>query len=59
MSSIDHVYNHIGVAYTCIFCDFRHDFETHTDMHLRSAPLPINPVKQYTTFKVGDMFLWL
>ena len=22
-------------------------------MHVKSAPLPINPVKQYTKFKVG------
>ena len=32
-----------------------------TDMfvhvHVTLTPLPINPVKQYTEFKVGDMFL--
>ena len=24
-----------------------------TDIHVKSDPLPINPVKQYTQFKVG------
>ena len=27
-----------------------------TDIHVKSDPLPINPVKQYTHFKVGGMF---
>ena len=28
----------------------------HTDIHVKSASLPINPVKQYTEFKVGTCF---
>ena len=34
-------------------------FETHTDKHVKSAPPPlhINPVKQYTNLRSGDMFL--
>ena len=28
-----------------------------TDIHVKSDPLPINPVKQYTQFKVGGMFV--
>ena len=27
-----------------------------TDIHVKSDPLPINPVKQYTQFKVGACF---
>ena len=45
---------------TCIFYDFSHDFETHTDLHVHvksAPPLHINPVKQYTKFKVEDIFL--
>ena len=30
-----------------------------TDIDVKSDPLPINPVKQYTQFKVGGMFLSL
>ena len=29
-----------------------------TDIHVKSDPLPINPVKEYTQFKVGGMFLY-
>ena len=36
-----------------------YDFEIHTDIHLKSAPFSINPVKQYTKFKVGDKFPFL
>ena len=28
-----------------------------TDVHVKSDPLPINPVKQYTQFKVGACFV--
>ena len=28
----------------------------HADIHAKSVPLPINHVKQYTKFKVGDSF---
>ena len=28
-----------------------------TDKHVKSAPLLTNPIKQYTKFKLGGMFL--
>ena len=31
-------------------------YETHTDIHVKSAPLPINPTKYYILFKVGTCF---
>ena len=31
-------------------------YETHNDIHVKSAPLPINPVKYYILFKVGTCF---
>ena len=32
------------------FTTFDMIFEIHTDIHVKSTPLPINPVKQYTKF---------